>query len=163
MNPLLRPAGAVLAALLSAGLFQVAPSGAQPVFRGVIRDAVTGEGLELATIQVKGTFRGTIANQEGQFSLKLEQVPAILLMTHIGYKSQEIAVTVVSSNPLDVRLAPAPYVLQETTVTPENPAQRIMRQVIQRKQEWCPRIRRWQGQHQWSVLKCRQPIRILQA
>ncbi len=96
--------------------------------------------MGLATIQVKGTFRGTIANQEGQFSLKLEQVPAILLVTHIGYKSQEITVAVVSSNPLDVRLTPAPYVLQETTVTPENPAQRIMRQVIQRKQEWNPRI-----------------------
>lgn len=54
--------------------------------------------------------------------------------------------TEVSSNPLDVRLAPVPYVLQETVVTPEDPALRIMRQVIQRKQEWRPLIQSYKAE-----------------
>ena len=56
-------------AFLATGLLGAFQLYAQPVVEGFVRDATTEEGLGLATIQIKDTFRGTIANEGGAFAL----------------------------------------------------------------------------------------------
>ena len=117
---------------------------AQHLLRGAVRDATTGEGLSAATVQVKGTYQGTIANEDGAFVLDLPQFPATIRVTYIGYESKEVIVADSTATKIEIRLIPAPFVMPETIVTGEDPAVRIMREVIRRKQEWRSLIRDYQ-------------------
>lgn len=58
---------------------------------GTIRDGETKEPLEGVTVLVKGSPMGTTTDAEGHFFLMVPQGnPMILLVSHIGYRTQEI-------------------------------------------------------------------------
>ena len=57
--------------------------------QGRATDAATSEPLALATVQVIGTFTGTIANDEGEYALKVSALPATIRVVSIGYRSLE--------------------------------------------------------------------------
>jgi hypothetical protein len=106
------------------------------VVRGSVRDAITGEGLAAATVQIAGTYRGTIANNAGDFALEVPlPLPATLAVTRIGYSSQQIVVADTSVSQVDFELEISPHALPELVITPSM-GRDIMRQVIARKQEW---------------------------
>ncbi|MBT4502777.1 MAG: carboxypeptidase-like regulatory domain-containing protein [Gemmatimonadetes bacterium] len=117
---------------------------AQVLIRGFVRDVNTGEGLASATIQVKDTFSGTVANDDGEYVLQLDHLPATLVATCIGYRSQERIVADRSDVDVSFHLQAVPYVLEETIVSGEDPAVRIMRQVIEKKKEWYSRLENYQ-------------------
>ena len=112
--------------------------------RGHVRDAVTGAGLPAATVQIAGTYRGTIANDQGEYLLELPELPAAVRVTYIGYESLELVVADTAVTRLDFALEVSPYHMPETVVRPEE-ARRIMAEVIRRKQEWRPRIQRYRA------------------
>ncbi|MBT4609157.1 MAG: carboxypeptidase-like regulatory domain-containing protein, partial [Gemmatimonadetes bacterium] len=109
------------------------------VVGGVVRDAQTGEGLPAATIQVDGTYRGTIANDTGEYALELEQWPAVLHITHIGYHSRQVVVKDSTESQVHVEMTVSPHRLPEIVVYPAFGAD-LIRQVIEAKAEWAPRI-----------------------
>ena len=78
------------------GLLAAVSLDAQVLVRGTVRDADTGLGLPAATIQVKNTFYGTVANDDGEYILEVESFPVMLLVTYIGYGQQEL---ILDSNP----------------------------------------------------------------
>ena len=118
----------------------VAVSGvcAQPwLISGRVVDAASGQPLPAATVQLMDTYQGTIANDDGEYLLEVRQLPAVLRVTYIGYASREKALAVVAGR-VDFALTPVPYQFEPVVVTAEDPAERIMRQVIRRKQAWRP-------------------------
>lgn len=127
--------------------FRTVPSvHAQPwLVRGAVSDAATGQPLAAATVQLAGTYRGTIANDEGEYSLKVRLLPATLKVSCIGYLSQEREVTSPGER-VDFALTPVPFQLDPIVVTAEVSAERIMRQVIRRKQAWRPGLASYQAQ-----------------
>lgn len=88
---------AAMASALLAGSPQMAfadVNGAQAVMqagtvKGVVVD-VTGEPVIGANVMVKGTTNGTITDVDGNFSLS--NVKGTLIVSFIGYKSQEVVV-----------------------------------------------------------------------
>ena len=69
-------ANLLLTMAILAALWTVPPVHAQPwLVRGTVTDATTGQPLPAATVQLAGTYRGTIANDEGEYSLKVQQPP----------------------------------------------------------------------------------------
>lgn len=58
---------------------------------GKITEAATGLSLPGASIQIKGSDRGTTTNAEGQFKLQAE-VGEVLVVSYIGFSSQEITI-----------------------------------------------------------------------
>lgn len=68
------------------------PSAQQTIdISGVIKDD-TGEPIIGANIVEKGTNNGVITDLDGRFNLKISQANAILVVSYIGYVSQEIPV-----------------------------------------------------------------------
>ncbi|HOY52223.1 MAG TPA: carboxypeptidase-like regulatory domain-containing protein, partial [Prolixibacteraceae bacterium] len=66
-------------------------AGAQQVtVRGKVTDASSGEGIPGANVVVKGTTTGTITNVDGDFTLSVPTSNATLVVTFIGYASQEV-------------------------------------------------------------------------
>ena len=105
--------------------------------RGTVVDAATGQPLPAATVRLAGTYRGTIANDEGEYRIEVRQWPATLGVSHIGYASRDSVLTA-PPGPVDFALTPAPYPFEPLVVTPGDPAEGIMARVIRNKQAWRP-------------------------
>lgn len=102
---------------------------------GKIVDAETGEPLPAAHVIIKDTYKGTISNQDGEFSLLVSELPVTIMVRFIGFESQEQTVTE-NTGPIDFLLKPSVAEMGEIVVTGEDPAIAIMREVIRRKQQW---------------------------
>ena len=139
-------ANLLLAMAILAALWTVPAVHAQPwLVRGTVTDAATGQPLPAATVQLAGTYRGTIANDEGEYSLKVQQLPATLKVSYIGYVSQDRVLTTPVER-VDFALTPVPFLFDPIVVTAETSAEGIMRQVIRRKQAWRPSLASYQAQ-----------------
>ena len=67
---------------------------AQTKVSGTITDATTKEPLIGVSVQVKGKVVGTITNTKGEFSFSVSTPPPFtLLISSVGYESQEMAVS----------------------------------------------------------------------
>ena len=130
---------------LVALVLSLAPAAhAQAVVTGRVTDADTGEGLAAATVQVVGTSRGTITNRDGGYRVEVPAGADSLVVRFIGYRPATRAVP--ASGRLDVALAPAVALLGEAVVTAGNPADAIMRRVIERKARWQAGLRTWRAE-----------------
>lgn len=114
----------------------ISPVLAQQTLKGTVVDASTNEPLAAATVQIQGTYRGTITNNIGEFELLIPQFPVQLHARYIGYNSITIDLQELPSSELILRLQPTPVNLREVVVTGEDPALEIMREVIRRKRIW---------------------------
>lgn len=112
------------------------PAVGQIEITGRIMDGETGEGLPSATILLENTYRGTITNQEGDFQITVEQLPAILQLRYIGFETTRIEINDLSDIPVEVSLNPSVSVLGEIVVTEQDPGLSIMELVIERKKLW---------------------------
>jgi len=90
--------------------------------KGFVIDATSGEALPYANILLKGTSRGTTSNTSGYFVLV--NAPArtcTLLVSYIGYLSQEVIVENAGgqTQPLRIKMKPSAIELRGVTVTAE--------------------------------------------
>ena len=69
---------------------------AKPI-RGTISDAATGRPLAGASIDLKGGKQRTISDAQGGFSITVPDDNAVLVITYVGYITQEIQVGMVTS------------------------------------------------------------------
>jgi len=126
------------ATLLFSLLLLSSSAWAQKAITGTVTDAQTGETLPSTNILIEDTYRGTITNENGVYSLSIPDslLPATLVVRYIGFQSQSRAITESSSRRQDFALEPSVTEMEEIVVTDEDPGVRIMREVIRRKQEW---------------------------
>jgi hypothetical protein len=116
--------------LLTVLLFGVASLHAQPrEVAGRVLDAESGAGIAGATVQVEGTRRATVTNDEGAFVLPVDRLPATLVVRRIAYRTARPRVT--GTGAVEVRLERAELELAAFDVTGEDPAVRLMRRVIE--------------------------------
>ena len=127
----------LLAALLAA------TASAQTTVEGRVTDAQTGEGLPAATVRVEGTTRGTITNRDGAFRIEVPAGGDTLEVRFLGYETARRAVP--AGGVLEVALAPAVATIGEAVVTAGNPADNIMRRVIERKARWRAGLETWEA------------------
>src|SRR5438128_1216094 len=67
---------------------------------GVITDKMDGAPLAGVSIVVKGTSSGTTTNSEGKFSVQAPSSATTLVVSFIGFKTQEVAIP--ESNNVDL-------------------------------------------------------------
>jgi len=60
--------------------------------QGKIKDSKTGEELVGASVAVKGTSNGSVADLNGNYSLDLDPGQYVLVVSYIGYKTKEVNV-----------------------------------------------------------------------
>ncbi|WP_219222462.1 SusC/RagA family TonB-linked outer membrane protein [Pedobacter antarcticus] len=63
---------------------------AERIVKGKVTDE-TGQGLPGTTIQIKGTTKTTVSNNDGGFSIQLAGPQSVLVFSFIGYTAQEVA------------------------------------------------------------------------
>ncbi len=118
---------------------------AQQQITGKIADAETGDPLPAAHVIIKDTYRGTISNRDGEFSIKVNELPVTLVVRFIGFESQEKTITK-NSGPVDFLLKPSVAQMGEIVVTGEDPAITIMKEVIRRKKIWRANLKTYKAE-----------------
>ncbi|SMO59825.1 DUF5686 and carboxypeptidase-like regulatory domain-containing protein [Fodinibius sediminis] len=143
MSRFIKKGGLLLLLLLS-----VSPALAQKNIKGTVTDARTGEALPAANISVENTYRGTISNENGHYSLLIPDslLPATLVFRYIGYQTHSLTIGRATPARQDIALQPSVTELGEIVVTDENPAVRIMREVIRRKQQWRRQLQTYEAE-----------------
>ncbi len=109
----LNPRAIVVLLLLLAGTIMPVLAQVRPV-TGRISAADTKETLPGATIVVKGTTKGTSTDIDGKFSLALSPGDLVLVVSFVGYQTQEV--TVGSQSILNIVLEPSQVMLSELVV-----------------------------------------------
>lgn len=111
---------------------------AQKTISGTITDAKTGETLPSTNILIENTYRGTISNTDGSYTITIPDslLPATLVVRYIGYQTKSRTISEQSSPKQDFALQPAVTEMEEILVTDEDPGVSIMREVIKQKQQW---------------------------
>ena len=87
---------------------------------GTVVDASTGEPVMGASVTADGL--SVVTNADGFFTLKSEQAPEAVVVTHVGYRSRRVAVT---GEQLTVRLQPTVIQLHEVLVKADNPRELV--------------------------------------
>lgn len=100
--------------LLLLGLLTSVYAYAQTTISGTITDATTNEPIIGASVSVKGTINGALADAKGSYSLKVKSLPVTLRITAVGYKVVE---TEVKDASFSVKLSEDVGSLSEITVT----------------------------------------------
>lgn len=86
----------------------------QKTVTGKITDQVTGKPVEDVTVNLKGTIQSVTTNSQGDFSITVPSSAAVLVVTHVGYGTQEI--TVGSQSSLSITLSNSATNLNEVIV-----------------------------------------------
>ncbi|MEM1041410.1 MAG: TonB-dependent receptor [Bacteroidota bacterium] len=91
---------------------------------GRVVDAATGEGVPFASVRVRGTSRGTAADVQGRFQLRVLHGDAELLVSAVGFAPERVDLAQVMNaramdGPLVVRLAPQDAALDAVLVSGE--------------------------------------------
>src|SRR5581483_11808680 len=94
-----------------------------------------GKPVPFATIYVKGTTKGTSANLEGEYSLKLKPGQYEVLYKSIGYKQESKKVDLQNDVVVNVVLNAGVYELNAVTINAkgEDPAYAIIRKAIRKR------------------------------
>ena len=88
---------------------------AQSTISGRVTDR--GEAIPGVNIVIKGTDTGTLTDENGRFSLNAPSLPVTLVVSFVGYASQEVDVSSANSNNLQINLSQKTTELAEVTVT----------------------------------------------
>lgn len=109
----------------------------QILIKGKVVDAKTNEALPFSTIQFKGTNNGVTADIDGNFSFYLTPTLNEIEVSLIGYEKQSILISNgVNTNKIVIKLKPKDINLLEVEVkASENPANKIINEVINRKEK----------------------------
>ena len=108
------------------------------VVEGTIYDDTTGEVIPLVTVQVAGMNLSTPANNDGRYRLLLAPGEYELNISHVGYYSQTVAITVSPESLVyDIRLKPSAVFLgaQKVFTRAYDAAQQIIAEAIARKKD----------------------------
>ncbi|MEO6039412.1 MAG: carboxypeptidase-like regulatory domain-containing protein, partial [Saprospiraceae bacterium] len=89
---------------------------AQTTLRGKVLDDVSGEALIGATVAViEGGTGGGTTNYDGEFSVKVDSLPAKLSISYTGYATKELDINSAASRPT-VRMASSDIIIEEAIV-----------------------------------------------
>jgi hypothetical protein len=110
------------------------------LFAGTISGQVTdekGEVLPFASVTVKNTGRGVVANSQGQYTLILDPGDYVLVCQYVGYKTEEGNIRITGENQFEnFTLLPQNLTMPEVIIRKgEDPALAIMRQAIKKREE----------------------------
>lgn len=86
----------------------------QKAVSGIVTDSKTNTPLTGVNVVVKGTTTGTFTDSNGKYSINLPETNATLVLSFIGYLTQEISVS--SGSTLNVTLVEDARVLDEVVV-----------------------------------------------
>jgi len=108
----------------------------QTIITGKVYDAQTREPMPFVNLLLKNTTTGTSTDYEGNYTITTTETSDSIIVSYIGYKSAAYAIKNHQTQEVNIFLDPESSVITEVTVHPgENPAWRIIRKVMDHKEQ----------------------------
>ena len=104
-------------------LAPLAVSAQQVVVSGSVTDEKTGDCLR--QVSVSAGRVSVVTNEDGVFTLKLDQMPTAITVSHLGYKTRKVNLQEGKTENLKVRLVPTAIQLREVVVRTSNPRELV--------------------------------------
>ncbi|MFN8291665.1 MAG: carboxypeptidase-like regulatory domain-containing protein [Chitinophagaceae bacterium] len=114
-----------LAACIMACIFSLSAYAQSVTVSGTVKNSTSKEGVPAVSVMVKGTSQGTYTDPDGGFKLKVSKVPVVLVISSVGYDSQEITVGD-AAKPVEVSFVVNNALGQEVVVAANRTPQRIL-------------------------------------
>ena len=95
------------------------------VLSGTVSNEKTGERIAQANISVDNTDVAVVTNDDGFFSLKVDQLPVDITISRLGYRSEHLRLQTDKIHNLDIRLSPKAIALPEVVVWTEDPRELV--------------------------------------
>ena len=95
----------------------------QVVVSGTVVDDKTGE--KLRQVSVSSGRISVVTNEDGDFTLKLNQMPPVVSISHLGYKTQRLSLKDKNTEGLRIRLVPTVFQLREIVVRNRDPRELV--------------------------------------
>jgi len=95
-------------------------SQAQQVYKVKIVDGMTNEVIQGANFSLVDTDRGGASDENGELSLRIFQLPADFVITHVAYETVERTISAIPNFTDVIYLYPRNDVIQEVTITSKN-------------------------------------------
>ena len=118
---------------------------AQYRVHGVVTDSLSGESVPFASVYMMHSQSGMQTDANGKFSFAIDEKQDTLSVSFIGYRTYTRPLSLPLKKPLQIRLVPESYELAEVVVKPgrehynkENPAVRLVREMMARKDNYSP-------------------------
>ncbi|MDF9794772.1 iron complex outermembrane receptor protein [Catalinimonas alkaloidigena] len=89
---------------------------AQVTVSGKVTDAQTNEALAGANVTIAGTTQGTVTNSEGKYSLQVNQTPATLKVSFVGFDSKAVRISAETGSVTKNFSLPAARSLEEVMI-----------------------------------------------
>ncbi len=89
---------------------------AQVDVTGTVTDIDTDETLIGVNIYIDGTVKGTITDLDGNYQIKVDQTPSILVFSLVGYETQRINIDG-SNNNLNIQMSTEAFMANEVVVS----------------------------------------------
>lgn len=100
---------------------------------GIVKDTETQALLPYVNIQVKNTNYGTVSNNDGKFRITLEPASYTLTFSLIGYASK--AITIESSQKIEIDLQPISFMMGEVVADRLTWAEKFITEAISKNDE----------------------------
>ena len=91
------------------------------VVSGMVTDERTGNPVAQASVRVKGGHVSVVTNDEGFFTLKVDEGTKRLAVSHVGYQTHLLNLTHGQTEPLRIRLKTTTIQLREVVIWREDP------------------------------------------
>ncbi|MCX6251351.1 MAG: carboxypeptidase-like regulatory domain-containing protein [Bacteroidetes bacterium] len=85
--------------------------------KGIVKDELTSKPIQEVNIKVYGTTTGTSTDKKGSFLLRLNKIPATLVITCVGYEDAYYDITDISKIPIEFLLSAKSYNLQQVDIS----------------------------------------------
>ncbi|MGZ5221581.1 MAG: carboxypeptidase-like regulatory domain-containing protein, partial [Chitinophagaceae bacterium] len=114
-----------LLALLVVNIFAIAGFAQTVTISGAVRNSITKEPVPSVSIVVKGSSLGTFTNEDGVFKLTVNKTPVVLVISSVGYETQELNATSAGAD-LAIDFIPASSLGQEVVISASRLPERIL-------------------------------------
>lgn len=90
------------------------------IFKGIVKDEQTLKPIQGVNIKVYDKAIGTVTDNTGKFSIKLDKIPTPIIFSCIGYENEFYNVTEIPKTPVTFLLRSKTYTLNEVSITSKN-------------------------------------------
>ena len=107
--------------ILLMAMLSLSAWGQKIVLSGTVVNERNGNKISLAVVSVPHTNVTVVTNDDGFFTLKVDEAPHSIVVSHLGFESKEVPVPNTSTDGLEIRLKQTSIPLKEVVVWTENP------------------------------------------
>ena len=115
-----KPMKKVMLVLLLA-MLSVSAWGQKFVLSGWVANDRNGDKIPQAIVSVPQTNVTVVTNDDGYFTLKVDEVPQSIVVSHLSFESKEVSIPDSATHHLNIRLKPTSIPLHEIVVWTEDP------------------------------------------